>query len=773
MTHISQPLRLCIMLIALCSFHHGIAQEITLQGNVILADGQPASSVNILVQQSPKGTVTDSSGNYRLLLEKGHYALLYNYIGYQPQTQNVWVKGDTSALTLPLVVLQPTTETLDAVIIKSKPKMRLTRQQGKLTVHVKNTNFEETRNVWEGLKKVPMLRVNDQESVEILGKSAIVEINGIRTKMSGSTLENYLKSLDPEAVEKIELEPNPGAAYGSQVSAYINIVLKNGLNNYRLSLQSTNGTRQDYFNTSGVNLSLNLKKVRLYTTYNFGYTPITTESDLEKQIGNNPTQHTANLTEDVTRSHSATANLYLTLSDNDQLNLNNYFSTSNSDQSAWSNRPGVTRFFNSESRNHRFQFAQVWKHQFNDSVSLKVGAYEVFKKGEGHNFAQLNAGTPQYQELNTEIPILIGFADYENTNPWGTTSAGVRYRNISVENKNKNFRANQVFSAPYHYDEKVVSAYLQHSITTGDYSNLRLGIRSESSIIDYTFTAATTADSFSDSPRYTNLLYSAQYSWYAIENRRLYNFAFRKTLKRPNYSALNPFLELSSDGTYTSGDTRLDPQQLYSLTFYTHKGDWTLYATVGYIKDLISNTYILKHNTITQNYQNFANTYYGALGAEYNHDFFNEFWTTKIGIDAQYFYLEDDAFVMDKFTPKFNLSTHNTFNLADTWTANLDFYYRTTFQDGLFKHHNTANLSLSVRKTLGQHFIATLYADDLLKTNRTWLETTVPDFYYSAKHYPDSPTIGFTLRYTLTGKAYKEEPKNSQIDDAAINRLKS
>ncbi len=77
-----------------------------------------------------------------------------------------------------------------------------------------------------------------------------------------------------------------------------------------------------------------------------------------------------------------------------------------------------------------------------------------------------------------------------------------------------------------------------------------------------------------------------------------------------------------------------------------------------------------------------------------------------------------------------------------------------------------------MQKELGSHFTATLYAENILQTSRAWLETTVPHFYYATKTYPDSPVIGLSIRYTLTGKAYKSH-QNTSIDDSAIDRLGS
>lgn len=746
------------------------AQTGKIQGKVIFANGKPASSANIFVKTTTKGTVTDSVGNYSLNLKKGNYDLIISILGYQTQNENISIKTDTSVVNVPLTIMTESEENLDAVIIKVSTKMQVNRNHGKLEVNVKNTDFEQTQNVWEGMKKTPLLQVNDDQGVKIFGKDAIVEINGIKTRMSGEQLENYLKSLDPGSVKKIEMEPNPGAAYGSEVDAYINIVLNRGANNYRLGLKTTNGTRSNYFNRSGVNYALNLDKFRLYTNYDFSYSPKKREGSVEQRIGDEPQTRFNTERKSIPRGHNALVNLNFDLGEKDNIDLNNIFAFDNADENGITRADNFNRSVREHSKSHRLQFSQVWKHNFNDTVNLKVGAYEVFKNSESNNFALNNGQNPQLQNVKADIPIYVGFADYTNQNKWGTTSAGLKYRDISVQNDNANSFGGEEFSAPYHYNEKIVSAYISHKLDISKRGNLSFGLRSESAIIDYKFNALTSDESFSAHPRYTNFLYNVQYSW-STKAKRYYNLAFRKSIHRPDYSALNPFQQISNDIIYSAGDTNLDPAQFNVLSFYTYKGRWVFYGRAGYLKDFISNFFQVKEDHITNTYRNFRDVYLVAGGARYRKSFFKGKWSTKTNAELSYFELKDPHFEVGKSTPKITLSSNNSIKIAKNLTSDIDFTLYTAYKGGVINQHGNSRLDLSLTKKFNEHFTAILYAHDIFKTNRSWYNTTIPNYFYETKEYPDTRSIGLTLKYSVTGKAYKAHNRKDP-EDSAIDRLK-
>lgn len=744
------------------------AQEIQVSGTVKTSTGEPAVWAEVIIPKQEKGTITDSLGNYEFKLKPGAYQLKITLMGYKEYIKEIVVDKENNPQELPLSILEEDYNELGEVVIKTKSAMRIKQEKGKLKVAVAGTNFDESINAWEGLKKTPLLDVGDGKDVKIMGKKAMVEINGIETMMEADQLEDYLKSLDPQSIKEIEVEPNPGAKYGSEIEAYVNIVLKNKINNYRLGLNSTNGFKNKYFNNSNINFALNTEKIQLFTNYTFSYDPQKNHGTVIEEVEESSRQTFFDKNESLSRNHIANINFGWDLNEKNTITLNNLFLWKDDDFSNLTTKEDFEREVYKANESQLIQLSQSWKHRFNDTVYLKVGGYEVFRKNTGNNLAITNSFAEEKQRLTSDIPIYIAYADFHHENKWGITETGLKYRNITVENDNQNKGINE-YSSPYNYKEEVLAAYLEHTLNFNNGSNLTLGLRSESSFIKYDYTNPITEESYHNKPEYTNILYSADYNW-TNKKERYFNLAFRKTIDRPDYSALNPFQEISDNLIYSSGDTRLDPAQFYSLDFYTFKGDWVFYANTGYVKDFISNFFEVENNQINMTYQNFKDVYLASAGFQYNKSFFRGKWMTKTGAGLSYFILKDSRFSIENSTPAAFINTNNSVQLADKLNLNIDFSVYPRFKDGLMDHKGSSKLDISISQKIGNQFSLLLYAHNILKTDRHWEHTTVPNYYYETKMYPSYRTFGLTVKYTITGRAYKEE-YIQEDDDQAIDRL--
>ncbi|MDF9801165.1 TonB-linked SusC/RagA family outer membrane protein [Catalinimonas alkaloidigena] len=103
-------------LLAFLSFtgNIGMAQSRTVSGNVTsLENGESLPGVNILVQGSTTGTVTDVDGNYRISVPSDDAILLFSFIGYQ--SEEVAVNGRSNID----VALSPSLEQLSEVVVTS------------------------------------------------------------------------------------------------------------------------------------------------------------------------------------------------------------------------------------------------------------------------------------------------------------------------------------------------------------------------------------------------------------------------------------------------------------------------------------------------------------------------------------------------------------------------------------------------------------------------------------------------------------------------------
>src|SRR5690606_28434766 len=97
-----------------------------------------------------------------------------------------------------------------------------------------------------------------------------------------------------------------------------------------------------------------------------------------------------------------------------------------------------------------------------DKLILKAGSYQIINTSET-DFSAIEQGTKQQQKLENKTPIIIGFADFNLKSKFGLTDFGTRFHSIEQKNKNKTFIQSSNINAPFYYNEKVLSFYINHT----------------------------------------------------------------------------------------------------------------------------------------------------------------------------------------------------------------------------------------------------------------------------------------------------------------------
>jgi hypothetical protein len=659
---------------------------------------------------------------------------------------------------------------LKEIVLIADSKIKIRQENGKYIANVINTDFQETQNTWEGLKLIPMLRINDNESIKVKFKNAIVEVNGNQLKLSGFELENYLKSLDPKTIKRIEIISNPNASYGSDIEAVINIITNQNSNNYRIGSNLTNGTREKYFNNSNINLNYNFKKVKLYSSYSYNFNQKVNESNVISQIGNSPVLK-FNYNEDTSqKNHQYYVNFNYEINKNNSIDFTSISSFDDFYKDGFGKNSSFERVLESGSGNEKTQFAEIYNHSFNDSTFLKIGSYQVFNKSKSSNYASTNSANFENQNQYSKIPLIVGFGEFNKATIIGAFNIGVRFNYTSIDKDNFSINSNIETNSPYNYDEKIFSTYINNSFNISDNRSISLGLRLESSFIDYSFSDVNNIPPLlSEKLKYSNLLYNINYM-YSSNKEWHHSIAFRKQIQRPNYSYLNPFQNINSDITYFSGDTEIVPSKIYSLSYEVLKKDWSFYIQAGTINDFISTFTDQIDNKIVETYKNFDNVILTGFGLEYNPTIIKNIWSSRIIFDLTYFKIKDKNYSnIDKSSPNTNIELNNFFKIKK-FQLNLNYKVNPTYKDGLIKHFLTHRLDFTISKKINKNLSLFIYAYDILKTNINWEETTLTNYFYSSKNYNDERTFGLSLRWNITGKTYKKS-EIEKIEDNSIDRL--
>lgn len=152
-----------------------------------------------------RGLVTDNEGQFSIQADAGTEWIRISYMGYETRDYHD-LKTIPDIITLKLAHIE-----IEGVTVQAQSYV--SQKADRLVFQIANPNVVKGNNTIHLLKFTPLLEVQDDQ-VRMLGKSGIqLYLNGKKSSLSGIALQQYLKSLPANKIERIELITNPGSEY--------------------------------------------------------------------------------------------------------------------------------------------------------------------------------------------------------------------------------------------------------------------------------------------------------------------------------------------------------------------------------------------------------------------------------------------------------------------------------------------------------------------------------------------------------------------------------
>ena len=241
--HSNKPMLIGLaLLISSCLF----SQNATISGKVT-SNNESLEFVNIMLQGTEMGAITDLSGAYRITnIKPGTYKLIASSIGYKKEYQSIALKsGD--ALTVNFELTEENSE-LNEVVITGTMK-EVSKLESPVPVEVYAAKFFKSNPVpaiFDALQNVngvrPQLNCNVCNTGDIHingleGPYTMVLIDGMPI-VSGLSSVYGLSGIPQSLVERVEIVKGPASTlYGSEaVGGLINIITKQPINAPLLSV---------------------------------------------------------------------------------------------------------------------------------------------------------------------------------------------------------------------------------------------------------------------------------------------------------------------------------------------------------------------------------------------------------------------------------------------------------------------------------------------------------------------------------------------------------
>jgi outer membrane receptor protein involved in Fe transport len=227
------------------------------------------ATISLLRQEDGKvadGASTDEKGSFLITnLAPGTYKMLIYYIGYKGASKsNVVISKEKPEVSFGDIPLSGQQVMLNEVAVTAEKNL-VENKLDKLVYNAEKDITSQGGVATDILKKVPMVAVNADGTVELQGNSNIrFLINGKPSTVFGNNIADVLQTIPASQIQSIEVITSPGAKYDAEGSGgIINIVLKKvtmqGING---NLSLTGGTRLE---NGSFNLAVKKGKIGVNT----------------------------------------------------------------------------------------------------------------------------------------------------------------------------------------------------------------------------------------------------------------------------------------------------------------------------------------------------------------------------------------------------------------------------------------------------------------------------------------------------------------------------
>ncbi len=264
-----------------------------ISGTVTNTKNEGLKAVNISLLHAKdsslaKADVTDADGKFDISTTKtGDFLLSFSAIGYEKKYSKNFAIADGQNVQAETVALATATKNLQAVTVVSKKPM-IEVKADKTVFNVEHSINAQGSDALELLRKSPGVQVDNNDNISMKGKTGVrVYVDGKMMQLDTKDLAAYLKSINSNDIEAIEMISNPSAKYDASGNAgIVNIRLKknkkfgtNGSTNLGFTQGFTpkgNGSinlnyrdkKINVFGNAGGNIGINRNSIDLYRIQN-------------------------------------------------------------------------------------------------------------------------------------------------------------------------------------------------------------------------------------------------------------------------------------------------------------------------------------------------------------------------------------------------------------------------------------------------------------------------------------------------------------------------
>ncbi len=786
----------------------GFTQTKQLQLKVVDKTGKPFQMAVVLYHAKSKNTTsftlsktsksfTDTLGFAKLKVDSAStYFLRITWVGYQTIDTIISYRSDS----VQHFVLKEASNVLNEVVVKSsKP---LIRQEDDKSIVDPEPLAASSTNAYETVEKTPGVFIDQDGNVYLNGLSpAAIQINGRDLKMSPSDISIMLKSLPPNAIQKIELIRTPSARYdASGGGGVVNIVLMKGI---KLGINGSvnTGFSQGVYGNQyiGFNVANNNDKLTSYVnaqySNNDGYSITTSDRILSIDTILKQNARTVSPNTSINMGYGLGKNI----KDKWELNYDGRLSQSKSNNTTLNNS-----YLNILLTQQVFKVNDLLSNITNKNESNFINqSFRAKLKldtvgGEWINDFAFNysKSTNHQNYLNTLTNNTVGssgMGDFGNERSYYTYQSDLRKKRwgLSMEFGVKasllNFKNNSVYTktvqgitspdpfrtSAFDYTEQINAGYVQASKAWGPVI-LKLGSRVEQTIMQgHQIIPKDTTFSLNRIDAFPYIYLSRKVAKIMDYELRAF-LVYRKTISRPSYDFLNPFARYIDPFLYEVGNPNLRPQFTNNYEANISVDDKPIFAYgINETTDIFTNVVYQSPTNKQVSYRTYDNlgrsreTYFRLLGVIPPGKKFFAVLGTQYSRNEYIGYYEGKPISFNKGT--WTLFTFQSYKLDGLSTITLNGFWRMSGQQQFYELSDFGSLTATInRQFLNKKLIVTASYNDFLFTNRNNFTLRQGSQNVVGYREADSRRWGLSIRYNFGFKP--KENKMDMLDAAPENK---
>ena len=648
-------------------------------------------------------------------------------------------------------------------------------------------------NTLEVLESTPGLYVDQDGGVYLNGATpASIHINGREQKLSNQDIQTILRSLPPNSIEKIEIIRTPSTKYDASSSGgIINIVLKKGVKIGRFG--SVNMSfNQGQFSRYSLGLSFNNSTTNSSSYININTNLFKTSEDLNTKrfLGSDSTITQAAI---MTTKHIPFVSSFgLNYEFSPRLSLSydgriNYTDRTNNSSNLNTVEVGTDQI-SSESKNNSASASAFWNLQQDVGLLFKFDtAGSELNTKLSYNFSH-NKSDQDYglSILKPYIFDITGNGLNNQNRHFYTLESDLTYRlfwKIKLETGlkssvqrfssasdyflklNNNSIPDSTRTNAFKYTDNINAAYLQISRELFAGINIKTGVRVENTYMKGEQSVPADTSFIVNRTDFFPYIYLSR-RVFKIMGAELFGYLiYRKSINRPGYHELNPYIRFVDQYLYETGNPSLLPQFTDNVELNLSYNDMPVFALGRNVtKDIFSNVMYNDPKlpyVIAKTYDNVGTNkeiylrgifgippgskYFFAIGAQLN--------------------ITDYEGVYDnqpwKFSNKsWRFFTFHSLTLTQDTKLNLTGFIMTNGQWNFYEIENIGQLNLSLTQTfLNKKLTIGLICRDIFKTMNYKFKYNQGNINSTGNRISDSRWFGMNIRYNF-GIGKKDEKKS-------------